>query len=171
MTTRFSLPGGWVTRWTRRFRLPGIVEFSGSLSDMHVSFYSHFCVYARKSERRSFDLIRHLRVELLPIYDVFWSRWTRLSSSSSRMSGFGLKQRTIQRWFYLDKPHLHLMQNGGGIAIEFFTTHVRKSTRCIFHLVGQYIVSSEHLKVIANWVHLFIADKSTPSPTSYIKKR
>ena len=40
--------------------------------------------------------------------------------------------------------------------ITFFTAHIRKSIHYAFHLVGQYIVSSVHLKVIANWVHLFI---------------
>ena len=51
-------------------------------------------------------------------------------------------------WFSFWSTHFFLF--------TFFTTHVRKSARCIFHLVGQYIVSSVHLKVIANWVHLFI---------------
>ena len=49
----------------------GNAEFSGSLSDLHVSFYSHFSAHARKSECRSFDLVEQLRVELLPRYDVF----------------------------------------------------------------------------------------------------
>ena len=169
--TQFRLPGGRATWWTRWFRLPWHAEFSSSLSDLHVSFYSHFSAHARKFEHRSFDLVEQLRVELLPRYDVFWSRWTRLSSSSSRMCGFDLMQRTMQRRFYLDKSRVHLMQNRGGIAVEFFTAHVRNSARCTFHLIGQYIVSSVHLKVIANWVHLFIADKSTPVPMSYIKKR
>ena len=162
---------GWATGWTWWFRLPGNAEFSSSFSDLHVSFCSHFSAHARKSEHRPFDLVRQLRVELLPRYDVFWSCRTCLSSSSSRMSGFYLMQWTMQRWFYLDKSRLHLMQNGGGIAVEFFTTHVRKFARCTFHLVGQYIVSSIYLKAIANWVYLFIAKKSTPSPTSYNKKR
>ena len=38
----------------------------------------------------------------------------------------------------------------------FFTAHIRKSIDYKFYLVGQYIVSYIHLKVIANWVHLFI---------------
>jgi hypothetical protein len=81
-----------VTGWTRWFRLPGNAKFSDALSDLHVSFYSHFSAHARKSERRSFDLVEQLRVELLPRYDVFRSHRTCLSSSGSRMSGFGLMQ-------------------------------------------------------------------------------
>jgi hypothetical protein len=46
----------------------------------------------------------------------------------------------MQRRVYLDKSRLHLMQNGGGIAVEFFTAHIRKFARCTFHHVGQYSV-------------------------------
>jgi hypothetical protein len=69
--TQFKLPGGRVTRWTRRLRLPRNAEFSGSLSDLHISFCSHFSAHIRKFERRSFDLIGQLRVELLPRDNVF----------------------------------------------------------------------------------------------------
>jgi hypothetical protein len=81
----------------------------------------------------SFDLVEHVSVVVAVV-----------------MSGFGLMQRTLQRRVYLDKSHLHLVQNRGGITVEFFTAHGRKSTRYTFHLIGQYIVSSVHLKVIAN---------------------
>jgi hypothetical protein len=50
---QFRLPGGRATRWMRRFRLLENVEFSGSLSDLHVSFCSHFSAHTRKSEHRS----------------------------------------------------------------------------------------------------------------------
>ena len=36
------------------------------------------------------------------------------------------------------------------LSVNIFYSHIRKSTRCTFHLVGQYIVSSIHLKVVAN---------------------
>ena len=58
---------GWAgDRADEMVRLPRNVELSGSLSDLHVSFYSHFSAHARKFEHRSFDL-----VEQLPRYDVF----------------------------------------------------------------------------------------------------
>jgi hypothetical protein len=69
--TRFRLPGGRVTGWTRRFKLPKNAEFSGSLSDLQISFYSYFSAHTRKSECHSFDLVEQLQVELLPRYDIF----------------------------------------------------------------------------------------------------
>jgi hypothetical protein len=46
----FILPGGRATGWTSRFQLLGNAEFSGSLSCLHVSFYSHFSAHVRKSD-------------------------------------------------------------------------------------------------------------------------
>ena len=83
MMTRFRLPCGRATRQMRWFRLPENAEFSGSISDLHVSFCSHFSAHARKSKRRSFDLVGQLRIELLPMDDVFCSHRTCTSSSSS----------------------------------------------------------------------------------------
>ena len=48
-TARFRLPSWRATGWTRRFRLPGNAKCSGSLSNLHVSFCSHFTAHARKS--------------------------------------------------------------------------------------------------------------------------
>jgi hypothetical protein len=112
------------------------VEFSSSLFDLHVSFCSHLSAHARKSERRSLDLIGQLRIELLPRDNVFCSRWTRISSSSSSHEWLwsNAANHVVMSLFGQVLPPSNAEQRS--TTIEFFTMHVRKSVRYTFCFVG-----------------------------------
>ena len=62
--------------------------------------------------------------------------WTQLMS----LIKFVEFARTIQWEVHLNKCHLDLMHNGGGIAVAFFTAHARKSAAV--HLISRRIIKS-----------------------------